>query len=76
MEHTLMEKHKVLNQIEKDLKQLSSIRHGRRAFLISLPVILGGCANVAKTRYREGDNKGQTGLSVKEEIRMTREYLP
>ena len=71
-----MEEKRILNQIERDLKQLSSTPHGRRAFLMSLPLILGGCASAPKTRYREGDNKGQAALSVEEEIRMTREYLP
>lgn len=65
--------------LDRELKQLNSTKHGRRAFIASLPFILQGCASkpVEKTRYREGDNKGQsTELSVQDEIQMSNEYSP
>lgn len=64
-------------ELEKALKEINSRPVGRRVFLASLPVLITACASVPKTRYREGDNKGQkTSLSVNDEIKMTREYLP
>ncbi len=67
----------ILDEMEVELKKLNSTTHGRRAFLTSLPLLLAGCASAPKTRYREGDNKGQkSALTVKEEVAMTKEYLP
>lgn len=72
-----MHHQRILKQIEKDLQHLYSTPHGRRTFLISLPFLLGGCATVTSDRYREGSNKGQkTSLTVEDEKRMTKEYLP
>jgi predicted Zn-dependent protease len=68
---------KVLKLIEQDLTELTATQMGRRAFLASLPLLLAACATPEKTRYREGSNKGQkTSLTVKDEIKMTKEYLP
>ncbi|EQC45690.1 M48 family metalloprotease [Bacteriovorax sp. Seq25_V] len=68
---------KIINQLNHDLNKLNSTKQGRRAFLTALPLLLASCATTDKTRYREGDNSGQeVGLSVEEERKMTREYLP
>lgn len=67
----------VLQQLEQDLRLLNSTSQGRRTFLKILPFLVAGCAPVSKTRYREGDNTGQkTDISIADERRMTREYLP
>lgn len=67
----------ILDQLEKDLKYMSAGPIRRRALLASLPIVLASCASVPKTRYREGDNSNQkTELTVKDEIQMTKEYLP
>lgn len=67
----------LLTQLRKDLIQLNSTNAGRRAFLKAAPLILAGCASGEKTRYREGDNTGQsTSITVNDERRMTQEYLP
>lgn len=70
----------ILEQIEKDLKQISSSPMGRRAFLAAMPFIVSGCALAPRKsadRYREGSNKGQkTSITVKDEQKMTQEYLP
>ncbi len=66
-----------LKQLESDLIQINSTNHGRRAFLLSLPMILASCATGSKHRMREGDNTGQeTSLSFADERAMTNEYLP
>lgn len=66
-----------LIKLEIELNRLLSRTNGRRLFLSSLPLILAGCATQSKHRYQEGDNKGQkTSLTVKDEIQMTKEYLP
>lgn len=63
--------------LEKNLQKLISTPCGRRVFLGSLPLLLAGCATAPKSRYREGDNKGQDSmLSVADERKMTAEYLP
>ncbi len=67
------------DELQKDLKQITSTPHGRRLFLASLPFILQGCASSAKdkTRYREGNNEGQeTDLTVEDEKKMAAEYAP
>ena len=67
----------ILDQLEKDLKHLCKTQMGRRLFLASMPLVLSGCATKTSDRYREGSNKGQkTSLSVKDELKMTKEYLP
>lgn len=67
----------MLKQLENDLIQISSTHHGRRLFLTALPFLVTACATVPKSRYREGDNKGQkTSISVSDEKKMTAEYLP
>ena len=72
-----MNQQQILNEIEKNLKQLYSTPSGRRAFLSALPFLIGSCASVTSNRYREGNNKGQeTSISVQDEIHMTTEYLP
>lgn len=71
-----MNHQQLMDQIEADLKTLYQTPHGRRAFLASLPLLLSACAT-KKTRYREGSNKGQkTSITIKDEINMTKEYLP
>ncbi len=66
-----------LKVIEKDLRKVCSTSLGRRAFLSALPILVAGCASGEKTRYREGDNSGQsTAMTIADEKRMTQEYLP
>jgi predicted Zn-dependent protease len=66
-----------LLKLEENLKQLTSTPVGRRALIVNMPLLLAACASPSKTRYREGDNKGQqAALSVAEEQRMAKEYLP
>jgi predicted Zn-dependent protease len=66
-----------LQELEKSLIQLNSTQSGRRLFMQSLPLLLAGCATTNKTRYREGNNSGQSSdFSPADERRMTREYLP
>lgn len=65
--------------LKHELKTLTSTRTGRRLFLASLPVLIGACSTFPKEQHREreGDNSGQsTDLSVQDEQRMTKEYLP
>ncbi len=67
----------VLKKLEQNLRQLNSTSQGRRTFLKVMPFLVAGCAPVARTRHREGDNTGQeTSISVADEKRMTQEYLP
>jgi predicted Zn-dependent protease len=66
-----------LKKLEENLIQLTSNTHSRRYFLQALPFLLTACATAPKTRYREGSNKGQkAALTVPQEEKMTREYLP
>jgi predicted Zn-dependent protease len=63
--------------LEKEIKQLTSTSLGRRTFVSSLPFLLAACATGSKHRNREGDNTGQhTDISVSDEQKMAREYLP
>jgi predicted Zn-dependent protease len=72
-----MDQNTALKLLDKDLRQVCSTAMGRRAFLILAPVLVAGCASGEKTRYREGDNSGQaTSMTVADEKRMTKEYLP
>jgi predicted Zn-dependent protease len=74
---TDVRKEMLLSQLRKDLIQINSTPAGRRVFLKAAPLLLAGCASAKKTRYREGDNTGQeTSLTVNDERKMTREYLP
>lgn len=67
----------ILETLEYELKRLNKTPHGRRVFLASLPILLGACASPKKTRYREGNNKGQkTSLTVKDEQKMASDYMP
>ena len=62
--------------LEKNLKEINQTPMGRRLFLSSLPMLLAGCST-SQTRHREGDNTGQVAaLTVGEEEKMTRDYLP
>lgn len=71
-----MEKEQALLELEVILKELTSTRIGRRAFLASVPALLTACASGEKTRYREGDNTGQqTTMTVEDEKRLTEEAL-
>lgn len=66
-----------LAELDHFLKEWTSTPMGRRAFLGSLGFLLASCATAEKTRYREGDNSGQsTELTVEDEKRMTKEVLP
>lgn len=66
-----------LKSLEKFLDEWTSTPLGRRSFLASLPFLIASCATPAKTRYREGDNTGQsTSLTVADEKKMTQEVLP
>lgn len=66
-----------LIKLEIELNNLLSRSNGRRLFLQSLPFILAGCATQSTHRYREGSNKGQkTTLTVQDERKMTKDYLP
>jgi beta-barrel assembly-enhancing protease len=67
------------NQLQIELKKITSTKKGRRYFLKSLPFLLAGCSTTPKhaDRHREGDNTGQeTRLTYEDEKRMTEEYLP
>lgn len=64
-------------QLQQDLNFMNRNRESRRLFLQAMPLLLAGCATGPKTRYREGDNTGQSAdLSVAQEVQMTKEYLP
>ena len=66
-----------LEELEKSLQSLLKTSMGRRAFLQSLPLLVTACASPEKTRYREGDNSGQSAeLTIEEEVKMTQEVLP
>ena len=71
-----METDKNLQGLETELRTLMNSPSGRRAFLTSLPVLLAACSSGEKTRYREGDNRGQeTSITVADEKKMTAEYI-
>ncbi|MDA8793867.1 M48 family metalloprotease, partial [Bacteriovoracaceae bacterium] len=67
-----------LDNLEKYLQELTSTHYGRRSLLKAMPFLLVGCATKSTSnRHREGSNKGQkTSLSVKDEVKMTKEVLP
>lgn len=68
---------KNLELLEKELKNLMTTPMRRRLFLMSLPALLTACATPSRHRNREGDNTGQhTSLTVADEQKMTKEYLP
>ncbi len=72
-----MNEKNALYYLELELRNLLKSESGRRAFLKATPLLLAGCASTSKTRYREGDNSGQeTSITVADEKKMTREYLP
>ncbi|MEC9282052.1 MAG: M48 family metalloprotease [Bdellovibrionota bacterium] len=67
----------VLNQLDSNLRQLTSSQAGRRAFIQSLPLLLAACATGNADRYREGSNEGQEiSLSPADERKLTQEVLP
>jgi len=63
-----------IEELDNFLKEWNSTPMGRRAFLASIPFLLAACANVPKTRYREGNNV-QTVLTPEEERKLTQEVL-
>ena len=71
-----------LEKLEKELIKINSTKTGRRAFMTALPILMASsCASMKKPttsdRYREGDNTGQqAALTVEEEKKMTKGYLP
>ncbi len=66
----------ILNELDQLLREWNSTSLGRRSFLASLPFLLIACGAKEKTRYREGDNRGQeTKLTVEDEKRLTKEVL-
>ncbi|GAB4022950.1 MAG: hypothetical protein Fur0010_26140 [Bdellovibrio sp.] len=72
-----MEQNEALSKLEIELNQLISTKSGRRAFLLSLPVLLAACASKSQHRMREGDNTGQVAaLTPDEERKLTQEALP
>lgn len=72
-----MNQQQALNELETELKELTSTSMGRRLFLANVGFLMASCASVDKTRYREGDNTGQAvGLTPAEEQNMTNEVLP
>lgn len=72
-----MDKETALKKLAFELEKLNQTKIGRRALLQAAPLLLASCASPQKTRYREGDNTGQnTSLSVRDEQKMTKEYLP
>jgi len=70
--------HKTAIQLlEVYLSELCSTSLGRRKFLAAVPLLMAACATSEQTRYREGDNSGQsTELTVEDEKKMTQEVLP
>jgi len=83
----MKESQHALYLLEKELKALTATPVGRRKFLQAVPTLLASVAMMTSTqscssrsdsnRQREGDNSGQeTELSVKDEEKMTQEYLP
>lgn len=72
-----MTQKQALQELDSELKELTSTPIGRRLFLANIGFLLASCASVEKTRYREGDNSGQAaGLTPEEERSMTNEVLP
>jgi predicted Zn-dependent protease len=67
-----------LTELDKDLQTLTETSLGRRSFLALSATLLTACATTGSSnRHREGSNKGQkTALTVKDEEKMTKEYLP
>lgn len=75
MENTSMTK--ALELLELQLRKLNATKMGRRSLIKAAPLLLAGCAvKPTSNRHREGDNSGQKAISVSEEIKMTKEYLP
>ncbi|MCB9062832.1 MAG: M48 family metalloprotease [Halobacteriovoraceae bacterium] len=63
--------------LEKELRILMKTTHGRRAFLMAMPMLIAACSSSSKHRLREGDNTGQkTEMTYDDERKMTQEYLP
>ena len=72
-----MKTNEIIVKLELELAKLSSTAYGRRTLLAAMPFLMASCATKKKSRYREGSNKGQkTSITVKDEKKMTAEYLP
>ena len=72
-----MKTNEIIIKLELELAKLNSTAYGRRTLLAAMPFLLASCATGKKSRYREGSNKGQkTKMTVKDEKKMTAEYLP
>lgn len=72
-----MDKNQSIENLNHELRLLTSSAIGRRTFLASLPVLLAACSSVPKTRMREGDNSAQqAALTPAEERQMADEYGP
>jgi predicted Zn-dependent protease len=68
---------KEFEEFDSILKDWTSTTLGRKSFLASIPILLAACANVEKTRYKEGDNTGQnTSMTVQDEVSLTQSVLP
>lgn len=66
-----------LRELETLLESWISTPSGRRSFLASVPLLLTACTAKQKTRYREGDNQGQTTqMTYDDERALTSEALP
>ena len=66
-----------VQELDVVLMEWNSTLVGRRSFLKALPLLLAACSTAPQTRYREGDNSGQSvSLSPREERRMSQQVLP
>ncbi len=65
-------------ELIESLDELTSTQFGRRLFLQVAPLlVVYSCSSGKKTRFREGDNKGQKiSLTPSDELKMTQEVLP
>jgi len=71
-----MEKQESLKSLDVVLREWTSTRMGRRAFLASIPGLMAACAT-EKHRNREGNLKGdETSLSFQDEEQLAQEALP
>jgi predicted Zn-dependent protease len=71
-----MEKQESLKSLDVVLREWTSTRMGRRAFLASIPGLMAACAT-EQHRNREGNLKGdETSLSFQDEEQLAQEALP
>ena len=67
---------KALLELEQILNEMIQTPHGRRTFLLSVPLLMTACSSAPKHRQREGDNSGQvTSLTPQDERKLTEEAL-